>query len=107
MSEIKLLNVEEKKDGTMVLTQGQDVSSIWEDNYELRKHTKQIWRSKKDSPVGEFVGRIPILILEDWIAKGFVHVNGCACGCTPQMRRKMLFAMLNLHPENKVTDKTL
>ena len=96
-----------QKDDTINIVYGQDITPILADNYELRKHTKQIWRSNRKSAVGEFVGRVDTLILLDWIQKGFVHDNTCQCGCTALMRKKMLFAMLNLHPEYKVTKKTL
>ena len=101
-----IIDLQQKGD-TLKIIHGQDMTPILDDNYELRKHTKQIWRSKKKNPIGEFVGRVPELVLKDWIGKGLVHVNGCPCGCTATMRRKMLFAMLNLNPDYKVTSKTL
>mgnify|MGYP001572067958 FL=1 len=105
-TEPAIIDLQQKGD-TLKIIHGQDMTPILNDNYELRKHTKQIWRSKKKNSVGEFVGRLPILVLEDWIDKGFIHPNGCNCGCTATTRRKMLFAMLNLNPEYKVTKKTL
>ena len=101
-----MVGLEEKGDDLKIIY-GQNVTPILEHNYELRKHTKQIWRSKKNNPIGEFVGRIPTVVMMDWIQKGFVHENGCECGCTDQTRRQMLFAMLNLHPKYKTTTKTL
>ena len=105
-SEPQIIDIKEKSD-KILITHGHNITPILEDNYELRKRTKSIWRSKKKNPVGEFVGRVPTLVLEDWINKGLVHDNGCECGCTPQMRREMLFAMLELNPQYKVTRKTL
>lgn len=104
--EPKIIDIKQKGD-TVTIIKAQDISPILADNYELRKHTKQIWRSKRNNPVGEFVARIPEDVLKDWIAAGFVHDKCCECGCTPQLRRKMLFAMLNLNPKFKTTNKTL
>lgn len=104
--EPEIVDLKEKGD-TLKIVYAQNVTPIYEDNYELRKNTRHIWRSRRNNPVGEYVGRVPTVVMADWIQKGFVHVNGCPCGCTAQMRRKMLFAMLNQYPNNKVTSKTL
>ena len=100
-----IVGLEEKGDDLKIIY-GQNVTPILEHNYELRKHTKQIWRSKKNNPIGEYVGWIPKVVLLDWLQKGLLHDSGCDC-CTDQERRKTLFALLNLYPEYKTTTKTL
>lgn len=97
----------EEKGDKIIITYGHDLTPILEHNYELRKNTRRIWRSKKKNPIGEYVGRVSSYVLEDWIAKGLIHPSGCLCGCTHQMRKKMLFTMLNLNPKYKTTTKTL
>lgn len=96
-----IVNVKEKEN-KLVVTTAYDVTPILESCYEMKKNTKRSWSAGRKNVLGHHVGRIPEIVLDDWIKKGLVSLDHKG-----RMNKKDIHAMLNLHPEYKVTKKIL
>jgi hypothetical protein len=96
--------IDDEKNLTIV--HAQDVNPILEDAYTARKHSRKL-RQRNKKGAGEWIGRVPTLVYEDWIGRGLIHPPGCDCGMLPKEHQQLIHAMLELNPQYKTTRKTL
>lgn len=94
MENVELVDIKELPE-KMVLTHAQDMTPMLSDAYEARKFTRK-WRPGKKGIIGDWVGRVPLLVWEDWIRMGM----------NPKDKRQV-FQMLELYKQYKTTVKTL
>lgn len=88
---MKLIGLKEDGD-KLIITHGQDTTSILKNNYEARKHTNEVWKHGKDI---KQVASIPFVVWLLWES----------CGITKDPIE--LLKAIERNKEYKVVDKRL
>lgn len=91
--EVVLLEAKQTED-KIVLIQAQDTTPILRHNFEHKQRSKR-WRPEKKGAIGDYLGRVPELVYNDWVRNGLVY------------DKKSLNFMLNMNPQYKATKKIL
>lgn len=103
-----VLDAKIDKDQNLTIVTAQNITPILEDCYNARKYSRKLRRRNKKG-VGEWIGRVPALVFEEWMRLGLVHPPGCDCGLKREEHQKMLHMTLQNYNEGqyKTTKKTL
>lgn len=95
-------------DKNLTIVHAQDITPILEDCYNARKYSRKLRRRNKGI-LGEWIGRVPETVFNDWIRFGYIHLPGCNCGLKREEHQKMIHTTLQNYNEGKfkTTKKTL